>query len=202
MGIINACDPRQAAIETFDVAGLIHAGDSTFCRDAACSMAAAVAEAMKPDATVESVLEASTAYLHKTSSAVEIACIKEALEMAAELGSYEAFRQWFYENRLRSIISDSRETVPIVLALFALAKGDPTTAIIYGANFGRDADTIGTMVGALAGAFRGIHALKPEWVKKLEENNDQKPLAENLVKVIEKRRQQKHAALAALDQLR
>ncbi len=65
MGIINACNPRQAALETFDVAGLIHAGDSTFCRDGACAMAAAVAEAMKPVATVDSILDASTAYLHK-----------------------------------------------------------------------------------------------------------------------------------------
>ena len=48
MGLINACNPRQAALETYDVAGLIHSGDTNFCRDAACAMAAAVAEAMKP----------------------------------------------------------------------------------------------------------------------------------------------------------
>jgi ADP-ribosylglycohydrolase len=65
MGLINACNPRQAAMETFDVAGLIHAGETGFCRDAACVMAAAVAEAMKPEATVESVVAASTAYLQK-----------------------------------------------------------------------------------------------------------------------------------------
>ena len=48
MGLINACNPRQAAVETYDVAGLIHAGCSTYCRDGACAMAAAVAEAMRP----------------------------------------------------------------------------------------------------------------------------------------------------------
>ena len=44
MGIINAGNPRQAALETFEVASLIH---HNFCRDAACAMAAAVAEAFK-----------------------------------------------------------------------------------------------------------------------------------------------------------
>ena len=68
MGLINACNPRQAAQETYDVAGLIHAGDSTFCRDGACAIAAAVAEAMAPDATVGSIVTASYQYLHKDRS--------------------------------------------------------------------------------------------------------------------------------------
>ncbi len=49
MGIINAGNPRQAALETYDIASPIH---HNFCRDAACSMAAAVAAALHPDATV------------------------------------------------------------------------------------------------------------------------------------------------------
>lgn len=50
-------------MDCYDVAGLIHAGDTTFCRDAACAIAAAVAEAMKPEATVDSIIEASTALI-------------------------------------------------------------------------------------------------------------------------------------------
>ena len=170
MGIINACNPRQAALETYDVAGLIHAGDSTFCRDGACAIAAAVAEAMDPAATVDSVIAAATAYLHKTSSVEMIGWIGRTMKMARELGSYEDFREAFYKTNLGDIISDSRETVPCVLALFYLAKGDPAQAIIYGANFGRDADTIGTMVGAIAGAFKGVDGLRPEWRAKIEAN--------------------------------
>lgn len=171
MGIINACNPRQAAIETFDVAGLIHAGESTFCRDGACAMAAAVAEAMSPNATVESVLDASTAYLHKTSSAEMISVIGSVLSLAKETKDYKVFREKFYETYLMDIISDSRETVPCVLALFYLAEGDPIKSIVYGANFGRDSDTIATMVGAMAGAFKGSIGLKPEWIEKVEINN-------------------------------
>ena len=205
LGLINACNPRQAAIETYDVAGLIHAGDSTFCRDGACAIAAAVAEAMNPDATVDSVIAASTSYLHKTSSYEMVSWINKTIKMAKDFDDYRKFREEFYKTNLGDIVSDSRETVPCVLALFYLAKGDPTQGIIYGANFGRDADTIGTMIGALTGAFKGVKGLKPEWLTKAEasygkkveiskdygmsqiEAPDQIQLAESIIDIINKR---------------
>jgi ADP-ribosylglycohydrolase len=167
MGLINACNPRQAALETYDVAGLIHAGGSTFCRDSACAIAAAVAAAIDPGATVGSVLDASTRYLHRTSSAVMIEAIQSALGMARQAERYESFRQAYYASKLQDIISDSRETVPCTLALFYLAEGDARQAIVYAANFGRDADTIATMTGAIVGAYRGMGALGGDWVDKV-----------------------------------
>jgi ADP-ribosylglycohydrolase len=219
LGIINACNPRRAAIETYDVAGLIHAGDSTFCRDGACAIAAAVAEAMSPKATVESVLEASWKYLHKDSSKELLDRIHLTLEMVKRTGDYEAFRKEYYKKCLGDIVSDSRETVPCVLALFALAKGDPVTAIEYGANFGRDADTIGTMVGALCGALKGINGLKPEWVAKIEASYgqgqrpskdyeigevtspDQRELADSLIKILFAKAEEEKKSLGVLDSL-
>ena len=191
MGIINACNPRQAALETYDVAGLIHAGAATFCRDAACAVAAAVAEAMDPNPSVESVLAASTAYLHKTSSGIIIGYIDKIVGLAKSLDDYEKFRRVFYENHLQSLICDSRETVPCALALFYLAGGDPEKAIIYGANFGRDADTIATMAGALCGAFAGAGALRREWVEKIEKNAPgQEKLANDLIDMLKKRNEE------------
>ncbi|MFX0108714.1 MAG: ADP-ribosylglycohydrolase family protein [Candidatus Hodarchaeota archaeon] len=61
---------------------------------------------------------------------------------------------------------DSRETVPLALALFHLAHGDVERSVTYAANFGRDADTIATMCGAIAGALRGVEGIKPAWVEK------------------------------------
>ena len=169
MGILNAGNPRQAALETYDIAGFIHSGvGSGFCRDAACAMAAAVAEALSPDATVDSVLTAATAYLHKQSAAEMTGYINRAIELAREAGSYKAFREVYYKENRQVIPCDSRETVSCAFALFALAKGDPNAAIVYGANYGRDADTIATMVGALSGAFMGLDAIKPEWRAKLD----------------------------------
>lgn len=202
MGIINACNPRQAAIETYDVAGLIHAGSTTFCRDAACAMAAAVAEAMKSESTVESVIEAASIYLHKTSSQIMRDYIHEIVNLAKSLNDYEKFREAFYDKYLQSQICDSRETIPCALSLFYLADGNPEKAIIYSANFGRDADTIATMTGALSGAFKGVGGLKREWVDKIKKNAPlQENLANDLISVINKKYDEMNKAMLLFKQL-
>jgi ADP-ribosylglycohydrolase len=200
MGIINACQPRLAAMETFDVAGLIHSGPSGFCRDAACGMAAAVAEAFKPSATVESIITASTAYLHPVSSAVMIGQVQKMLALARETNDYVAFRERFYQGTLAHIIADARETFPVTMSLFYLAKGDANTAMQMAANFGRDADTIATMVGGLAGAFGGVASIRPEWVAQVEANPavQYHALTEQLVSVIRAKAQRRSGDLAEL----
>jgi ADP-ribosylglycohydrolase len=219
MGIVNACNPRRAALETYDAAGLIHGGVSTFCRDGACVIAAAVAAAMAVAPTVDSVVEASQKYLHKDSSKEMLERIRLTLDMVKHTGNYESFRKEYYEKCLGDIISDSRETVPCVLALFVLAKGDPVTAIEYAANFGRDADTIATMTGALCGAYKGVDYLKPAWVEKVEssygqnqlpskeykveeaESPNQVELAEKLIEVLIEKSNEEKQSLGALDSL-
>jgi len=55
--------------------------------------------------------------------------------------------------------------------LAGLALGDPMTAVIGGANLGRDSDTIAGMAGLLSGALRGIEAIDQEMYKKVCEVN-------------------------------
>jgi len=52
------------------------------------------------------------------------------------------------------------------LALFHLAEGDFEKTVTYAANFGRDADTIAAMGGAIAGTFQGIGGIPSDWVEK------------------------------------
>ena len=198
MGIVNACDPRQAAIETYDVAGLIHSDKTSFCRDAACAIAAAVAEAMKPSATVDTIIDAGTKYLHPKSAHVMTAKINEVMGLARASTGYEDFRERFYETCLYNLICDSRETVPCVFALFYLAQGDPVKAICMAANFGRDSDTLATMAGALAGAYRGVDALRNDWVAKVRCER-QEELAAALVDLIELRAKEKREWLKFIE---
>src|SRR5258707_3101151 len=62
LGILNAADPRRAARETFELAGLIHSGPSGFSRDAACAMAAAVGAACAPHSTVAPGAHSASAF--------------------------------------------------------------------------------------------------------------------------------------------
>jgi ADP-ribosylglycohydrolase len=188
VGIINAGNPRQAALEAFDLASIIH---HNFCRDAACAMAAAVAQALAPQATTEGVLDAAISYLPPQSGVVMRSFIVETLDLAREAGGYERFRERYYAERLLPgiAIADSRETVPVALALFCLAEGDPRKTIIYGANFGRDADTIGSMAGAIAGALHGAAALPAEWIEQARVGSSwsNAETAARLIEVIERR---------------
>lgn len=202
MGIINAGNPRLAALETYEVAGLIH---HNFSRDAACAMAAAVAAAFFPNAAVETVLAAAVDYLPLRSAVVMRGFIQDTLALARETGAYETFRERYYAERLLPGIAmpDARETVPVALALFYLASGDPRQAVIYGANFGRDADTIASMTGALAGALRGAAALPSEWIEKMRSSGrrDQAETAAMLVAAIRRRLDDFARAAAAVQAL-
>lgn len=202
VGMINAGNPRQAALETFELAGLIH---HNFARDAACSMAAAVAGAFTPGAAVESVLADAVDYLPSRSAAVMRGFIAATLALARETGDYRLFRERYYTERILpgAAMPDARETVPVALALFYLAGGDPRQAILYGANFGRDADTIAGMAGALGGALRGAAALPVEWVQKCLHNSrrDQAALAEALAAVALQRAAESARVSAAVQQL-
>jgi hypothetical protein len=117
--------------------------------------------------------------------------IAGTLALARETGDYGLFRERFYAERILPGIAmpDARETVPVALSLFYLADGDPCPTILYGANFGRDADTIASMAGALAGALRGAPALPAMWVEKIRTSSprDQTALAAELVALIQQR---------------
>jgi ADP-ribosylglycohydrolase len=206
VGIVNACDPRAAALQTYNLAALIHVHDVGFCQDGAVAMAAAVAEACRPEATVASVVEASTAHVLPRSGAEMLEAIDRALALARRTGAYEAFRAAVYEQSDRffcRITCDSRETVPLTLALFVLADGDVERCVTYGANFGRDADTIASMCGAIAGALRGAEAVKPAWRERVRQHatRDQEQLALSLVEAARRKAAAARAALAAFDRV-
>jgi ADP-ribosylglycohydrolase len=190
IGIINACNPRQASLEAFLLAGLIHGGHSSFCQDASSAMSSAIAEAFNPDAKVADILSSATRYLDKESGATMINYIDNTLALAHKQKEYHDFRSEFYAHHLvSSIIADSRETVPVALACFLLADGDAVKTILYGANFGRDADTIASMAGAIAGAYQGAKAFPDEWKDKVQQKTDvdQVKLSKDLISVIRQR---------------
>lgn len=169
VGIVNAANPRAAAMQAYNLAALIHTHDVGFCQDGAASMAAAVAAAFEPEATVASVLDAAVRYIEPLSGREMLDAIERALALARSSRDYADFRARLYADGSRMfcrIICDSRETIPLTLAVFLLAEGDLVRCVTYGANLGRDADTIASMAGAIAGALGGIAGVPAEWVAK------------------------------------
>jgi ADP-ribosylglycohydrolase len=185
---------------------LIHIHEVGFCQDGAAAMAAAVAESFCPGATVDSIVSASTDYLLKTSGAEMRDLIETMVGRAKGAGDFESFRAGLYDDAatyFRAVTCDSRETVPITIALFYLAEGDMEKCAVYGANFGRDADTIASMCCAIGGAYKGIDAIKSDWVDKVIKGAevDQEELAERLAVTAVKKIEHEERAQAILNSI-
>jgi ADP-ribosylglycohydrolase len=142
------------------------------------------------------VISASTAYLPAESDIIP--AINAGVALATKSEGYAAFREAFYERLLRpwpdrderfSTAVDPRETVPAALGILLLANGDPVETILGCANFGRDADTIGTIGGAIAGALRGASALPADWVSQVQVATpvNQDELAALLLEILRRR---------------
>jgi ADP-ribosylglycohydrolase len=184
IGIMNACNPAEAARTAYDVASVIH---ESYSLDAAASMAAAVAEALKPNATVDSVVEAATAYLDRDSTLTPL--ILQAVELARNAADFKQFRADFYEHMTmpwpQEDLTDTgptldgfyttcepRETIPSVFGILVASNGDPKMSVLNAANFGRDSDSIGSMVGAIAGALNGPSSIPTEWIDTVDKANE------------------------------
>lgn len=179
IGIVNAGDPAQAYQDAVAISAMHQDGLE---RDAAGVVAAGVAAALMPDATAASVLAAMTA--HGSFDTKRLLSI--AHDLAVESGDVDRFTEQFYARYLdrsfprpaavvwdkdRTVSPTSREVLPIVAGLFELCEGDPRACIVAGASFGRDADSIATVLGGLSGALAGAGAIPADWIADSETAN-------------------------------
>ena len=177
VGLVNAADPRAAYAEALDVAG---AHQSSYGREAAGVLAAAVAAACTPGATPDSVVSAC------------LALAKDGTRAAIERVCEEAVRHTDFESALRplreavtpydTVGPDYRapslgarrpsrlhaiEELPVALGMVLVARGDYRHAVLGAVNYGRDCDSIATMAGALAGALGS--PVPEDWAKTVAE---------------------------------
>jgi ADP-ribosylglycohydrolase len=164
VGIANAGGPDAAYVEALDVTA---AHQSSYGREAAGVLAAAVAEALHPNATVDSVVAVALRVAKDaTRSAIEavvdaastldgwrdggLAVLREAFAPFDSVGEHYAqpAQNARIPSRLHAI-----EEVPIALGLLVATGGDAAETILGGVNYGRDSDSIASMGGALAGAL-------------------------------------------------
>ncbi|MEN6478768.1 MAG: ADP-ribosylglycohydrolase family protein [Anaerolineales bacterium] len=177
LGIVNAGDPAGAAADVYDV-GLVYATAQTFALRWAAVYHSSIAAALRPDATVDSVLATALEYtqyhaVHDTPYA-RYDTVKSEVERALEIASRHVgdpmgmrpeFDQHYYGGtHFVYSMSQANEVVSKGLAIFSAAQGDARTALLAAVNFGRDTDCIAAVAAGLAGAFSGASALDAEWI--------------------------------------
>ncbi|WAX80563.1 ADP-ribosylglycohydrolase family protein [Streptomyces sp. KMM 9044] len=177
VGLVNAAHPAGAYAEALDVAG---AHQSSYGREAAGVLAAAVAAACVPGATPASVVAACLSLAKDgTRTAIERVCevashhtdfasalrpLREAVAPYDTVGpdyrspSLGARRP----SRLHAI-----EELPVALGMVVVAGGDFRHAVLGAVNYGRDCDSIATMAGAVTGALGS--PVPEDWAKTVAE---------------------------------
>lgn len=208
VGIVNACDPAAAYREAIEI---FSAHQHSFGLEAAGVMAACVAEAMRPDASVDSIIGAALASAKEGTHAAIAAVVARARAltdwqaaipalrdaMRPYDGAAEVFRDrgngsndW-NPSRLHSI-----EELPVALGFLVVCRGDFEQSIFGGANYGRDCDSIAGMAGAIAGALHGAGAIRPAWITQVQAANrvEFNVLARSLTDLIVKLQREQHAA--------
>ncbi len=146
--------------------GLIHAADPARASTVGSSMAVAIATALTPGATIDTVI--AKVVEHAGSLGLErgfffVPRLQRLLEIAGDCRDVFDLREPFYKEFLVTFppfdLVFSLEMVPCALALCVIAKGDFEQAVIGAANMGRDADTIGALAGELMGTLVGADAI-------------------------------------------
>lgn len=183
VGIINACDPHAAYREAID---MFSAHQTSYGLEAAGVMAACVAEAFRPKATVASIVAMALDVAKDGTHAAIAAVIARARDyrdwreaigplrdaMRPYDGAADIFRDrgngtddW-QPSRERGI-----EELPLALAFLVVADGDFEQAVCGGANYGRDCDSIASMAGAIAGALHSDGVIRLAWIARIDEAN-------------------------------
>lgn len=181
IGIINAFDPDQAYQDAFLIASVFH---DDFHRDAAGIVAAGVARACEPDATLEDVLEV----MMDQSSSVLYRAIDIGLHLSSRSESVNEFVSEYYDRHLDwrwpavhwdrekfeegEIFSASAvEIIPVAMAILSLCSGDVNRSIVESANFGRDSDAIASLAGGISGTLHGAGKIRQSWIDDCEAAN-------------------------------
>lgn len=160
VGIICAGQPERAAALAKLEAQMSHDGDGVW---AAQAVAASVALAMV-DAPLDAIIDVGMAQIPADSWLGR--AMRRALDIAANAPSLAEAWEPLHREFWTPVHSAAAEAVPQIYALLRLTGGDFRQAMYWGCNFGRDADTIGAVLGAITGARQGVGVIPPPWIER------------------------------------
>jgi ADP-ribosylglycohydrolase len=160
IGILCAGDPERAAAMAEIESEISHARDGIW---AAQAVAASTAVAMV-SASYEEVLRAGLRQIPEDSWLGR--AMHRAMTICDEAGSIEAAWEPLHTALWTPVHATAAEALPQAYAVFRMTEGDFRKGMFWAGNFGRDADTISAVVGALSGGLAGESVIPPEWIEK------------------------------------
>lgn len=171
VGLLHPGDPLGAIVDAVTVCIPTH--NTNVAISGACAVAAAISVALVDDTSLGAMVAAGMlgAEVGRTRGRQWLGpSVARRIQMAVEI----ARRPGDARNRLRElydVIGTSLsvpETVGSAFGVLVMAEGDPQQAAIYAANLSGDADTVGAIACAMAGAYAGIGAFSPDVLAALD----------------------------------
>ena len=171
VGLLHPGDPMSAIADAAVVCIPTH--NTNVAISGACAVAAAIAIAMTEGVSLESVISAGVlgAELGRQRGRPWLGpSVARRIQMAVAIarGPGDALARL---RELYHVVGTSLsvpETVGAAFGVLAMAEGDPQQTAIYAANLSGDADTVGAIACAIAGAYAGIGAFDPAILARLD----------------------------------
>ncbi len=176
LGLINAGDPASALRDVLEVGQVYQTSNSRGLQWASVT-AVAIAEATKPQATVDSVLQAIHTYCDQgdhrfVRAAGVLREIDKALHHTTTCKDFRALREAFDDlysgHGIPYAFSYANEVVTKAICIFRMVQGNLRDAIIAGVNMGRDTDCITAVAAGISGALSGTSTLPSAWVQQVD----------------------------------
>jgi ADP-ribosylglycohydrolase len=212
VGLMNAGDPDQAYDRAINI---FSAHTYSYGLEAAAVMSACIAEALRPSASVDSVIQTALR-LAKDGTHSAIAAVVEAARHAptdesalqrhlrAAIEPFDTVKggvQEFTRGGNFPSRSHSIEELPLALGYLVISGGNYTDAVLGAINYGRDSDSIAGMVGGIIGAMIGKSGLPAAWVQTVIQRNkiDFEQVAEDMYRLFTADYQAQRASAAQRD---
>lgn len=214
LGLICPCDPEAAFGLSYEV-DFISDG---YAKYSSAIAAAAVAAAMRPQATVSSIItEALTAcrahkvegdlsrnwhwYSHVFEPNEQL--VETAVEIAARHRDVLSVRAEFYKAlQMGALGSEAGQSLAVALGMLVAAEGDLRMSVIGCVNYGRDNDSYATIAGAIAGALQGTGAIPSAWRDTVEAANPKPDMRELSLGLAQIALQRQHKMETTVSQVR
>jgi ADP-ribosylglycohydrolase len=161
IGVFCAGQPERAAALARIDAEISHHADGVW---AAQAVAAAVAVAMV-DGTTGEIVQAARQQIPDDSWLGR--AFDRAMAICDRAGTMHDAWEPLHTELWTPVHSMSAEAVPQVFALFRLTEGDFRQGLFWACNFGRDADSIAAICGALSGARHGAEVIPERWAQQV-----------------------------------
>ncbi|WP_101296893.1 ADP-ribosylglycohydrolase family protein [Halegenticoccus soli] len=224
IGIVNAGNPTQAYQDGYVIASVVQDGHY---RHATATVAAGIAEAVSPGATIESVL----ATMIDHACGVVARAIDLAMGIAQESDSvddlivslYDDFLDWRWPpvnwnrekyNTGKVFSANTLEVLPVSMAILSVSESDVNRSIVNGVTYGRDSDAVGSLIGSITGTLHGASSIREDWKMKCERANreffeelegdadaDFRSMARRLIEVLKHERSRARERTDLLDEM-